>query len=270
MRYRFNLGCLWLFLLILVVGGTPLLVGVLRLFAGFLIAALIGGLALTWWIRRNAVIQYTRTRRPRTRRFVELLVALLVRLTEVDGNLDRREVTAIRKFFENALGYQGEQLLWIRDLIKAARREPVAADRICDELRSSFGLHERLIVLQALSRVAQADGTITGGEQAFIEGVATKLGLGPFVRGFGNEAGGGHGGGWTAPAHDEVADAYSTLGLAAGAPADEVKKAWRKLSLENHPDRATHLGEEFHRLAEERMRKINAAYQTLKSAGLAG
>ena len=121
-----------------------------------------------------------------------------------------------------------------------------------------------------MSRVAQADGTITGGEQAFIEGVATKLGLGPFVRGFGNEAGGGHGGGWTAPAHDEVADAYSTLGLAAGAPADEVKKAWRKLSLENHPDRATHLGEEFHRLAEERMRKINAAYQTLKSAGLAG
>ena len=57
MRYRFNLGCLWLFLLMLVVGGTPLLVGVLRLFAGFLIVALVGGLALTWWIRRNAVIQ---------------------------------------------------------------------------------------------------------------------------------------------------------------------------------------------------------------------
>jgi DnaJ like chaperone protein len=39
--------------------------------------------------------------------------------------------------------------------------------------------------------------------------------------------------------------------------------------MDNHPDRVAHLGEEFRKLAEERMRKINAAYETLKEAGLA-
>jgi len=271
MRYRFNLGCLWLFLLILVLGGTPLLVGVLRVFAGFILFALVGGLVLSWWIRRYAVVEYTRTRQPRTRRFVELLVGILVRLTELDGGLDRREVTAIRQFFQDSLGYRDEQLLWIRDLIKAARRDPVPAEELCDELRARFGLQERLIVLQVLSRVAAADGSVTPTERTFIEHVARRLGLGPFVHGFGYEHRTGAGAGpGAASTGSSVEEAYSTLGLAPGASRDEVKQAWRKLSLENHPDRATHLGEEFQRLAEERMRKINGAYETLKTAGLAG
>jgi DnaJ like chaperone protein len=61
----------------------------------------------------------------------------------------------------------------------------------------------------------------------------------------------------------------SVLGLARGASADDAKRAWRQLSMENHPDRVAHLGDEFRQLAEERMRKINAAYETLKEAGLA-
>ncbi|MEE8310672.1 MAG: TerB family tellurite resistance protein [Candidatus Binatia bacterium] len=271
MRYRFNLGCLWLFLLILVLGGTPLLVGVLRVFAGFILFALVGGLVLSWWIRRYAVVEYTRTRQPRTRRFVELLVGILVRLTELDGGLDRREVTAIRHFFQESLGYHDEQLLWIRDLIKAARRDPTPAEELCDELRAQFGLQERLIALQVLSRVAAADGAVTPAERTFIEEVARRLGLGPFVHGFSYDyqAGSGTGPGTASPGSG-VQEAYSTLGLAPGVSREEVKQAWRKLSLENHPDRVTHLGEEFQRLAEDRMRKINGAYETLKAAGLAG
>ncbi|HXC50903.1 MAG TPA: J domain-containing protein, partial [Candidatus Limnocylindrales bacterium] len=72
-----------------------------------------------------------------------------------------------------------------------------------------------------------------------------------------------------APPPDRTAEALSVLGLAPGASAIEIKQAWRRLSKENHPDRVTHLGEEFRRVAEERMRRINAAYDTLKASGLA-
>ncbi len=274
MQFRPNLGCLWLLLAIALLGGTPLLVGILRVFAGFVLIALAGGALLNWWLRRHAAGEYLRTRGPRARRFVELLVALLVRLAETDGALDRREVTAIRHFFQHRLGYRGERLLWIRDLIKESRRHPKSVTQLCRELRENYGLQERLIVLQVLARVAEADGAITPKEARFIEHVAEQLGLAAFFGAFGfagfEDAGPGAGAAGRRPSQSErVERALAELGLKPGASAAEIKAAWRKLSLENHPDRVAHLGEEFRKLAEERMRRINAAYDELKQAGMA-
>jgi DnaJ like chaperone protein len=265
MPYRTNLGCLWLFLVILLLGGMPLLIGVLRVFAGLAVIAFCVGVAATWWIRRNAVLHYANTRSGRHRQFVELLVALLVRLAELDDGLDRREVSAIRHFFQRDLGYHDEQLLWIRDLIKESRRRTDSVESICAQIRASFMLQERVIVLQVLARIANADGTVTASERRFIERVAMHLGLQAFVGGFqfgGEQAG-------AAPARDHIAEAFAVLGLSPGVAPEQIKAAWRALSKEHHPDRVSHLGEEFRRLAEERMRKINAAYETLKEAGLA-
>ena len=80
-----------------------------------------------------------------------------MRLAETDGALDRREVTAIRHFFQHRLGYRGERLLWIRDLIKESRRHPKSVTQLCRELRENYGLQERLIVLQVLARVAEEE-----------------------------------------------------------------------------------------------------------------
>ena len=263
---QFNLGCLWLVLAILLIGGTPLLVGLLRVFAAFVLVVMLTGLALSWWIRRHAVVDYVQARSAQSRRFIELTVELMVGLAEVDGELDRREVTAIRRVFQDGLGYRGEQLLWIRDLIKASRARKRPAAEICADLARDFGVQERLIVLQVLIRVAQADGRAGRAEAAFIEDAARRLGIHAFAGAFGYGPGAGPAG---ARAEDPVAKALAELGLARGASAEDIKQAWRKLSLEHHPDRATHLGEEFRRLAEERMRRINAAYDVLKEAGLA-
>jgi len=51
-----------------------------------------------------------------------------------------------------------------------------------------------------------------------------------------------------------MADPYQTLGLGPGASADEIKKAYRKLALENHPD---------HGGNEERFKQISEAYSIL-------
>jgi DnaJ like chaperone protein len=116
-----------------------------------------------------------------------------------------------------------------------------------------------------LARVASADGPTTAEESRFIEDVAARLGLGPFVGAFASA--GARGARATAP--DRSTEALAVLGLERGASPEAIKQAWRKLSLDNHPDRVGHLGEEFRQLAEERMRRINGAYQTLKEAGLA-
>jgi len=59
-------------------------------------------------------------------------------------------------------------------------------------------------------------------------------------------------------------DPYRVLGLAAGASAEEIRQAYRELAAKYHPDKVEHLGEEFRRLAEQRFKQIQAAYQELK------
>ncbi|MCX5864001.1 MAG: DnaJ domain-containing protein [Deltaproteobacteria bacterium] len=54
------------------------------------------------------------------------------------------------------------------------------------------------------------------------------------------------------------------LGLEPGASAEQIKSAYRKLSMQYHPDKVAYLGEEFRRVAEEKMKELNEAYQHLK------
>jgi DnaJ like chaperone protein len=136
---------------------------------------------------------------------------------------------------------------------------------------SGFDLQARFIVVDLLGRVARADGAMGEAEATMLGDIAQRLGLGPFARSFQWQYGGGAWGrsGPASPPPDRTAAALAELGLEAGTSRAEIRKRWRDLSKQHHPDRVTHLGEEFRRTAEERMRRINAAYDTLKDAGLA-
>ena len=57
-----------------------------------------------------------------------------------------------------------------------------------------------------------------------------------------------------------IEDPYKVLGLSPGASDEEVKKAYRKLALQYHPDRNP--GDE---VAARKMQEINAAYEQIKN-----
>ena len=58
---------------------------------------------------------------------------------------------------------------------------------------------------------------------------------------------------------DSLEDAYKVLGVSADASDEELKKAYRKLALEHHPDRVAKLGDDVRRAAEKKFQEINAA-----------
>ena len=71
------------------------------------------------------------------------------------------------------------------------------------------------------------------------------------------------------PPRQDVAsapDPYAVLGITRDAGEREIKRAYRKLISEHHPDKLGDVPDSLRRRAEERAREINAAYERVKAA----
>jgi hypothetical protein len=64
-----------------------------------------------------------------------------------------------------------------------------------------------------------------------------------------------------------IAQACRVLGVAPGATAEEIGKAYHRLAQQYHPDKVADLAPEFQRLADQRMKEINQANDVLKDGG---
>jgi hypothetical protein len=57
---------------------------------------------------------------------------------------------------------------------------------------------------------------------------------------------------------------YSVLGVSSNATDAEIKKAYRKLAMECHPDRCANSSEDIRKHANDRFREVNMAYEAVK------
>lgn len=56
---------------------------------------------------------------------------------------------------------------------------------------------------------------------------------------------------------------HEILGVPQDADPQKIRAAYRDLANQYHPDKVAHLGEEFQKMAEERFKEIQQAYDTL-------
>jgi hypothetical protein len=60
---------------------------------------------------------------------------------------------------------------------------------------------------------------------------------------------------------------YDLLGIEPTAPADEIKRAFRREIAKYHPDKVQHLGQEFQEIAASKAAQLTLAYKTLTDKG---
>jgi DnaJ like chaperone protein len=237
--------------------GTLLYVGfitVLALFAIFF--------GFTFWLQKKVRV-YEQSQTESHKRFVWLLVQILIHTAKIDGQITKAEITTIHRFFQLNLHYNQTQMAWIKDLVKEAINTDQSLDALLQEFKTTFAYEPRLILLELVYQVLYTKTEVPEEELKVARHIANSLEIPEYVQ---RTVEGKYRyrqyGGTSAP--DLKARHLATLGLESGASAEEIKKAYRKLSMQYHPDKVRHLGEEFRAVAEEKMKEINAAYDFLE------
>jgi DnaJ like chaperone protein len=170
-----------------------------------------------------------------------------------DGRLEREEVTAIRGYMEQAFELDDGGREVLRGYLKRADRVLSSVDDIA--MRTRMCLADDLFpeFISFLHVIAAADGSVDRTELEFIEEFAAALGTDPKA-----EAGD------YGESSVDYERALATLELEHGATKDEIRRAYRRLVAEYHPDKVQSLPEGFRAYATEKTQEINAAYDLLK------
>jgi DnaJ like chaperone protein len=263
-------GCLLIILLLIFLSGGA------RGLIDFLGALIFSGLAgvlvfiglfwgVTYWIQKK-VSTYESSQTESHNRFVWLLIQILINIAKIDGQVTKEEVSTIRHFFQYNLHYSQTQLLWVKDLIKEAISSGETLDSLLLEFRTTFAYEPRLILLELIYQILFTKAAVPENELLIARNIARYLEISSYDqhtieakymyrRQHAHAA---------TSARDTAEQYYAVLGLDPGADMEAIKKAYRKLSMTYHPDKVRHLGDEFRKIAEEKMKEINAAYDYFK------
>lgn len=185
-------------------------------------------------------------------REIQAAEAVMTRLG-LRGLLKQRAIELFRKGKQPSFNLQQT----LDDLFKACRRNPV--------------LLQMFVEIQW--QVAHADGSLSANKQRVLQTICQKLGIVLYnFSAFEDFFQSGYQQSYrqyeTVPPKNTLFEAYKLLGISETANDADVKKAYRRLMSQNHPDKliAKGLPEEMVKLATEKTQNIRAAYDAVCKA----
>ena len=182
--------------------------------------------------------------------FTIAVIALGAKLAKADGVVTRDEIAAFRQVFR----VPPDEAKNVARVFDLARKSALGYQPYARQVAGMFADNPAVLeeLLDCLFHIAKADGRFSDEESAYIENVARIFGFGEaeFARIRAENLG------------PDAADPYTVLGVAHDADDDAVRRAWRTLVRENHPDKliAEGMPEEFVTIANDKLATINAAW----------
>jgi len=189
--------------------------------------------------------------------FTLALVALSAKMAVADGVVTASEVRAFRQTVEIPEGSEDQ----ITRLFNLAQQDVAGYESYARKIGRLFADSPETLehVLDGLFYIASADALIHEAELEYLKDVSDIFGFDELRF---EQIAAGH------LVQDDGLDPYLILGLMPDAPDSEIKRVYRLLVAEHHPDRLAAKGvpEEMMTLATARMAAINAAYDSLSKA----
>ncbi|MEH6456865.1 MAG: co-chaperone DjlA [Cocleimonas sp.] len=212
--------------------------------------------------------------------FFQTVFTLMGKLAKADGRVSEVEIAHVEKFMTQ-LNMSPKNRKKAIGHFQTGSKADYDIDGLIEKFLSvtaaSPNLKQMLMVY--LLRVAAADGQLNQKETDLMRDVAQKVGyseqqfaqLMAMLQGQDQFAGGQYQRGGSATNYrsvDAVAAAYQALGVSKDDSDAEIKKAYRRLVREYHPDKLMGQGlpEEMIKEATERSQEIQTAYDTIKKS----
>jgi DnaJ like chaperone protein len=244
-----------------------------------LIGALVGG-ALGFMF--DASRQQQRRRTPTQGGYVAPLFALIGAVAKADGRVSEAEI-AIAERLMARMGLDQDVRRVAIEAFNEGKQPEFDATAVIDELRQWVG-HRRdhaFPVIDVVIETVLAEGQPSPEKMALLRQLAFALRVSDMelmalmaMKGYAWNAasGGGYrgnaygGGGYVPPQRNTSGpDPYTVLGISRSVDDRAIKRAYRKLISEHHPDRLGDLPEDMRKRAEARASEINAAYERIKA-----
>jgi DnaJ like chaperone protein len=250
--------------------------GVLGLLKGGLSGALIGVL-LGHMVDRfiAGFIGVSRTQAV----FFDALFSALGHLSKADGRVSEAEIRMVESLMQR-MEITGDDRQRAIRLFNQGKQAGFDLDAALQPFMqySAVRMDLRQMFLEVLVEAAFSSGSVSPAEAEILQRVAQRLHIPGqvFAAMMNARSGAGAGGAWygaggrrsTMRPTGDLEQAYAKLGLKRSATDTEVKKAYRKLVSQYHPDKLVSRGlpEEMMEMAKTRVREINRAYDEIKQA----
>jgi len=185
--------------------------------------------------------------------FSASLLVLAAAVMKADGKVLKSELDYVRNFFIQQFGVEKtkEQMQILKEIIK----QDIPLKEVCLQIKHFTRHSDRLQLVHFLFGISGADRHYDFEEVKVIERIANLLGVSAvdfdsikamFVK-------------------DSQAD-YKILEIESSVSDEELKKAYRKMAIKYHPDKVSHLGEDFQKMAKEKFQKVQEAYENIKKS----
>ena len=183
--------------------------------------------------------------------------SMLAKISKADGRVSEIEISSVEEFMQRDLNLDNESKTTARNIFREAVNSNEHFNAFAVQFYGVFRTQPRLIelMMDMLLRVSTADGTISSEEEVLLFSAARIFNISDSA--YSN---------FKKRYVKETNKYYALLNCDENATDQEIKKQYRKLVTEYHPDKIASKGlpEEFVKFANDQFIKIQEAYDYVK------